>query len=188
MVRWRREPLHEKLAREGELVFDRDVSEKAKPPWDKAGIHGVPRPRRWDAVIAVEAGDLPGDELTFTTLPDGTVLTEDDMPAKAVAPLAQALERTVSPPYRAEAVRRDEKVWAAAARSIDVAALPPGTPGDEITVTRQEGERATYVDGEHWLASLPALEAVAQERVDGDYVLEAERLDDTLWQVRVSPL
>ncbi len=139
-------------------------------------------------MITVEARDLPGDELAFTTLPDGTVLVEDDVPAAAVEPLARALERTVPPPYRAEAVRRDQKVWAAAARSIDVATLPAGTPGDEITVTRQEGERATYVNGEQWLASLPALEAVAEERVEGDYVLEAERLDDTLWQVRVSPL
>jgi hypothetical protein len=188
MPLWRRESFHEKLAREGGLVFERDVSEKTKAPWDKAGIHGLPRPRRWEAVVAVAAPGVPGDELAFTRLPNGTLLLEEDVPAEAVAPIAEELERVLAPPYVAEAVRRSGEVWAAGARSIAVTELPEGTPGDAITVARQGGERATYVDGERWLASLPALQEVAEERVEGDYVLEAERLDDRLWQIRVSPL
>jgi hypothetical protein len=184
---WRREPLHEKLAREGGVILDRDSGEGARPPWDKAGIHGVPRPRQWDAVVSVEASDVPGDELGFVALPDGRLVVEDGAPADRVASLAAAVEQTLDPPYRAEAVRRTPAVWAIAARTIDVASLP-GMPGEAVTVSVRDQEHTTLVDGERWLASLPAVEHLSAERGLVDYVVEATRLDGDLWEVRVSPL
>jgi hypothetical protein len=188
MVWWRRETLHERLAREGGLIMEPDVSEPSRPPWDKAGIHGMSQPRRWDAVVTVSAPDLPGDELTFVALADGTLVVEGDSSAEALAPLADAVEESLTPPFRAEAVRRTQEVWAVAARSIEVAELPAGTPGEAITISVQGGERTTVVDGAQWLASFPALEALAQERGLEDYVLEASSLHDELWEIRLSPL
>jgi hypothetical protein len=185
---WRRERLHERLAREGDLILERNLSEPERPPWDKVGIHGVQRPRRWDAVVTLSAPEVPGDELAFVALADGTLVVEGDTTAESLSPLAQAVEESLTPPYRAEAVRRTAALWAVAARSIDVAELPAGTPGETVTVSVQGGARTTVVDGEEWLASLPALEALAQARGLDDYVLEASRLDDALWEVRVSPL
>jgi hypothetical protein len=186
---WRRESLHEKLAREGGLMHERDAEERARPPWDKVGIHGVPRPRRWDAVVTVEAPDVPGNGLEFVALPDGTLVADEEIADEALAPLAEAVERELEPPYRAEAVRRTEAVWAVAASSIDAARLPEATPGDELTMSVQGGGRTTLVDGREWLASLPALEELARARIpDGDYVVEASRIDGDLWAVRVSAL
>jgi hypothetical protein len=185
---WRREPLHEKLAQEGDLTPQSDESERTRPPWDKVGIHGLARPRQWDAVVTANAPELAGDEAAFVALPDGTLLVEDESPADGLAVLAKAVEDTLAAPYRAEAVRRTAEVWAVAARSIDVTTLPAGTPGDAVTITSQHDDRTTLVDGNDWLASFPALEALAHERGLTDFVLEANRLDGELWEVRVSPL
>ena len=45
---FRREPLHERLAREGGLD-PRPLPEAGPPGWMETGIHGVPRHREWDA-------------------------------------------------------------------------------------------------------------------------------------------
>lgn len=167
-----------------------DTSEGNRPPWDKAGIHGVPRPRRWDAVATATAPDLPGNELAFVALAGGSLIIEGDGPddAQALAPLVDAVEENLEAPYRAEAVRRTDEVWAVAAQAIQVAELPAGTPGESLTMSVQGGEQTTFVDGEEWLASLPALEALAVDLEAADYVVEASRLDGDLWEVRVSPL
>jgi hypothetical protein len=102
--------------------------------------------------------------------------------------LADAVADSVEPPYRAEAIRRHGTLWAVAARTIEVAELPSGTPGDAVTISVQGDEHTTLVDGAEWFASLPALEALAGERGLSDYVLEASRLDGDLWEVRVSAL
>ena len=36
-----------------------------------AGVHGVPRPRTWDAVASAQAPELPGDTATFVVLEEG---------------------------------------------------------------------------------------------------------------------
>ena len=44
----------------------------------------------------------------FTSLPDGTLLVEEDVPDGALSPLADAIEASINPPYYAEGVRRDD--------------------------------------------------------------------------------
>jgi hypothetical protein len=173
-VRLRRESLHEKLAREGGLV-ESPPGEDQRAPWDKAGIHGVHRPREWDEVASVET-DLAGDSAQFVVLDDSIVIEDgpDD-----VAPLADAL--SLEPPFRAEAVRRAEGVWAVAARKIVVVRLPL-VDGQELEQTRRGGELTFVVDGERRFGSVPALER------DGDYTVRARRLDGELWEVDASLL
>ncbi len=189
---WRRERLHEKLAREGDVLLERsaDEPEPSRPPWDKVGIHGVHRPRRWDLVVTVAVPDLPGEEVAFIALPDRTLVVDEEVPAypEALSPLADAIDESLPPPYRAEAVRRTDDLWAVAARSIEVGELPAGTPGERVTVSVRGRERTTLVDGEEWLASFPALEAVAEARGLRDYVLEASRIAGDTWELQVSAL
>ena len=92
-------------------------------PLGEVAIHGVHRPRQWDTVASVRA-ELPGNEVHFTALPDGTLLVEEDVPAGALSALAEAVEASVGPPYRAEGVRRSESVWAVAAKRIEVRTFP----------------------------------------------------------------
>lgn len=133
----RRKPLHQQLAEEGQL----DIGQKPRAPGafsgflhelaaDTVGIHGVARPRVWDLVTSTEA-DLPGNVVHFTALPDGTLVVEEDVPDGSLVPLAEAIEATLQPPYRAEAVRKGDRVWGVAANRIQVRAYP-GEAEDEL--------------------------------------------------------
>lgn len=127
----RSKPLHEQLADEAEL----DIGQERPEPrafsgflhngglFDATGIHGIHRQREWDAVATVEA-ELPGDRIDFAALPDGTLVVEVDVRDGALAPLADAVESSLQPPYRATAVRQDERIWAVAAKGIEVRAFP----------------------------------------------------------------
>ena len=178
---WRREePLHERLAREGGLT-ERPPHDPS-PRWGEVGIHGVHRQREWDAVATVAVPELDGPEARFVALPDGTLITEtEDLD---VAPLADVLEASVQPPYRAEAVRRPDGLWAVAARRIDVAEVPEEIDGDELVLTRQGGERALEVEGAPAFGGVPTLERL----FEGDGVVTARRLDGALWEIGVTPL
>ena len=139
----RSKPLHERLADEANL----DIGQPPRPRafsgflhdlanTDAVGIHGVHRARVWDTGATVEA-DLPGDAVHFAALPDGTLVVDEDVPDGSLTPLADALEAAVRPPYRAEAVRQEERVWAVGAKRIEVRAFP-GHQGDELELV--EGE------------------------------------------------
>jgi hypothetical protein len=171
---WRRKPLHERLADEGGLV---DRPAPTRPAWDQAGVHGVPRPRLWDAVATLEAPGLAGDEREFVLLADGTLLGEDEDVA-----LAEAVP--LEPPFRAHAVRRGEALWAVAANRIAVVELDADPGGDTVELAVHGDERTLVVDGRRAFGSLPALERL----LDGDGVVRAERLDEALWEVAVAAL
>jgi hypothetical protein len=180
----RREPLHERLAREGGLVPP--LPHDPGPHWGEVGIHGLHRPREWDAVATVRA-ELPGEVVRFVVLPDGTLLVEEGDADVVPTPLADAIEATVSAPYRAEAVRRDGDVWAVAASRLDVVELDDDPGGDVLQLVWNGAERTLLVDGATSLARVRELEALAPARAEA-YVIDAERLDGTLWEVRKAPL
>lgn len=176
------------------LAFDASSAPgtSAQPPgWDgrqrgEAGIHGVPRARRWDVVAGADAPLLRGDAVHFAALADGTLVVDEDQPDEALAPLADAIEVTIPPPYRAEGVRRGPERWSVAASRIAIAEVP-GLAGDhvELVVTR-EG-RTLHVDGRTTLGRAPALERVGEGQ-GTEYVVRAERLDGDLWEVEATPL
>jgi len=177
---FRRKPLHQRLAEEGGLV------EQSTVPLftgviPEAGIHGIPRERQYDAVATADAPDAKGDAARFVGLEDGSLLIEEG--DGDLAPLADAIEQDIARPYRANAVRRGETTWAVAAHKLRVVQLPePG--GDQIELVLNGDEKTLVVDGNRSFGTLPELEALA----DGDAVIRASRLDETLWEVRVDPL
>lgn len=183
---FRREPLHKKLAREAHL----EQGEPAPlvdpgPHWGNAGIHGVPRPRRWDAVSSAEAPGLSGDEVHFVALPNGDLVVDEDEPPDTLGPLADAIEQTIEPPYRAEAVRQHEDVWAVAARRVEVAEFE--AEGDELDLVVHDGARTFTVDGQRAFGTIPALERLGARGSDS-YVIRATRLDENVWEVVTSAL
>ena len=169
----RRETLHERLLREGGLAVGND--EPVRPSWDKVGIHGVHRPAEWDEVATV-AAEIDGDFARFVVLPDEIVIEEgpDDVDA-----LADGVG--LEPPFRAEARRAGEGLWAVGARRVDVAKLP-GQEGDELELVSRDGFRELTIDGSRAFGSVAALER------DGDYVVRARRLDGDLFEVDTAPL
>jgi hypothetical protein len=185
-VIFRREPLHKKLAREARLEqTDPAPLVDPGPHWGNAGIHGVPRPRRWDAVASADASGLSGDEVHFVALPNGDLVVEEDEPPDTLAPLADAVEQTIQPPYRAEAVRQGDDVWAVAARRVEVAEFE--ADGEEIELVSNEGTLTLTVDGERPFGTIPELERLGASLGDS-YVVRARRLDGSLWEVTASPL
>jgi hypothetical protein len=190
---WRRdEPVHKKLGRA--LMNAQAGGFLAEPP-DLRGeptalglpaIHGVPRARRWDTVVSADAPDLPGEAVHFVALEDGTLIVDEDVPDNSLTPLADMLEQQLQPPYRAEAVRHGEAVWAVAADEIRVAEIDEAVEGDLVELTVTGAEKAVLVDGEPAFGSLQAFEELAEGQ--DAYVLRAERIDGKLWDVKVSPL
>lgn len=179
---WRREPLHERLRREGAFDAAERTPVEPGPTWGEVGIHGIHRQRVWDAVATVQAPQLGGAEARFVALADGTLLTEtDDL---EVEPLAEALEGALQPPYRAEGVLRGDGFWAVGGRRIEVVEVTEEIAGDHVTITMREGERTVEIDGTRAFGGIRTLE----ELVGDDAVVTAYRLDESLWEVEVTPL
>jgi hypothetical protein len=183
---FRRKPLHERLLEEGGLERPHADDRPVVGGTRETGIHGVARQREWDAVATVEAPEIGGDELRFAVLPDRTVIVEEEQGDVALAPLADAIERELQPPYRARAVRQSAELWAVGARSIDVIRLP-GRDGERLELSVRAGERTLSVDGAREFGSIPELETLGEGR-HADYVVRAERLDGDWWEVIVDPL
>jgi hypothetical protein len=180
----RKEPLHERLAREGGMHAP-PADEPAPLGWMETGIHGVPRQRQWDAVVTVEVEGIEGDAVHFVALPNDILLVDEDVDAEL---LAAALDDAAQPPYRAEAVRRGETQWAVGIRRIEVVDLGDDAPdGQELTLTGREGEIRLLVDGGPGFGSIPALEQLGAKR-SANYVVQGHRLDGSLWEIRVTPL
>ena len=189
----RERPIHQQLAREGALDYARDLADLSPrepidprhPFWQVVGIHGIPREREWDAVASAEAPGLPGDDVEFVVLPDGSLVVDEDVPDGTLAPLADAL--SLPAPYHAFGLRQDADVWSVAAKRVQVAEVPEHVEGDEIQLVVTDETRTLAVDEMPSSASIPSLEAFAAEQF-GSFVLHASRLDDLLWEVTVIPL
>lgn len=189
---WRRrgETLNQKLLREAGLE-----TAPAEPPrspgrlgsFEEVGVTGLHRLREWDAAATAEAPELDGDEVVFVVLSADSVLADEDVPYDALAPLADAVEEQLEPPYRARGVRRHGDVWAVAANAIEVVDLQPDVEGLELELVSRGGERTLTVDGARSFGSVPQLERLGASR-SGDYVVHASRLDGSLWEVRVGRL
>jgi hypothetical protein len=204
-VFWRRrETLHEKLLREGGLEGpDTSVEPPAPlvpepkhpgPPhfglphaFEQVAVTGLQRFREWDTTATTEATGLEGDEVSFVALADGSLVVDEEVGDESLAPLADAIEEQLRPPYRARGVRRHGDVWAVAASKIEVVDLEPDVAGDEIELVVRAGERTLTVDGARSFGGAPQLERLAQKR-STDFVVHASRLDGSLWEVRIAPL
>jgi hypothetical protein len=185
----RRRPLHERLAEEGGLRFEAEPPpHDVRPRFGEVAIHGMHRPREFDAVVTVDAAGPAGPQLSFVVLPDDSVLVEsdEDIADDDIGLFTAALEGSVTPPYRCIAVRRGERRWAAAANGITVARLEHDLGGDSASLSVHDGARTLAVDGAPAFGSAPELEELAGDL--DDYVVEAGRLDGDLWEVRVTPL
>jgi hypothetical protein len=150
-----------------------------------AGITGIPRGRTWDATASAHAPALVGDTVTFVTLDDGTIVVDEDEPDDSLAPLADAIEQAVQPPYRAAAARSEGDVWWVVAESIEIAELP-GIEGDVVVLSIVGGARELEIDGERTIRPVPALDLIAEEH--GDVTVHAERVDGDIFGVDVFPL
>jgi hypothetical protein len=162
------------------------IASSLRPTWNDAALTGLARTREWDVTALAEAPEVKGEEVRFDVLPDGTILVEDEVGDAGLAPLAEAVEATLPPPYRVQAVRQSDARWAIAAKAIRVVELP-GQAGDALELTHRAGERELKIDGRRSFGGVPKLELLAGAQFS-DYAVQAQRLDGDLWEVRIDPL
>lgn len=177
----RREPLHERLAREGGLE-----ELDPRPPWQETGIHGIPRAPAAELTVTAEASGIDGNAARFVALPDGSLLVEDG-PDSPLDALAAAVEERLPAPFRARAARQVGDLWAVQASRIEVMALPGAPAGEALDVARSDGATTFAIDGRQVFGSLPALEERGA-REGADFAVHAERLEGDLFEVRASAL
>jgi hypothetical protein len=151
--------------------------------WTRA----MARPGEYDVVIAVHAPDIQGDAVDFATLANGDVIVDTEQGDADLSPFADAVEQQLAPPYRVVARRGEGDQWSVAARGIDVLQLQ-FEGGDEIELASIDGQIDLKVDGELSNRRIPELEQAGEAANGEDYVVQAERLDGDLWEVRASPL
>ena len=134
-----------------------------------------------DTTVTVRA-TLPGDRITFATLPNGDIIVDEENGDGDISSLAEAVEQHVNPPYRATAARQDGDLWAVGARQIQVTEFE-FAEGDAIVLSVNDGGAEVLVDGEPSKAQVPELEPFG-EREGPNYCVEADRIDGNVWEVR----
>jgi hypothetical protein len=144
------------------------------------------RPAVWDVLTTVTAPGIAGDKVEFATLPTGDLIVDTETGDADLSPLADAVEKQLKPPYRVLARREDDDLWSVAARTIDVVQLT-FDGGDEIELVENDGTTELRVDGKPWKQEIPELER-AGETLGADFVVQADRLDGDLWEIRASAL
>jgi len=199
----RKETLNEKLMREAGLESESaeaPLEPMADPaeleeswfgdrsllPFERlSGEVTLARPRRWDVVVSAEAPGIGGHEVEFVTLPDGSLIVDEEQGEGDLTPLAEAVETQIDAPYRARGVRKRSDAWAVAARKIEVATFT--ADGDEVDLSHHDGIRALAVDGLPAFGSIPELEDIGA-RQGSSFVVRARRLDGDTWEVSADPL
>jgi len=195
----RKETLNERLVREAGLdpaqVLGDAQSEPApqlepptptlrrRAPADASQVE----PKEWDAAVTVVAPGLAGDQIKFTTIPNGDVIVDEESGNADLSPLADAVEHHVKPPYRAVASRQDGDLWAVGARRIQVASFP-FPAGDRLELSWNGTDGEFRVEGEQRDALVPPeLEELGAAAGPGFFVT-AVRIDGDLWEVRATGL
>jgi hypothetical protein len=161
-------------------------ADQAAGRWPGYLSRAMARPAVWDVVTTVRVPGIAGDTVEFVTLPAGDVIVDTETGDGDLSPLADAVEKHLKPPYRVQARREQDDLWGIAARTIDVVELR-FDGGDEIELVETEGRTELRVGGEPWRQEIPELER-AGETLGTDYVVQADRLDGDLWEVRASAL
>jgi hypothetical protein len=165
-----------------------DPFEGTYPAQNALGLwaRAMPRPASFDAVVSVRASGIRGPQVQFAALPSGDLIVDEEQGSDDLAPLAEAVEREVAPPYRAVGVLQEGDVWAVSAYRIDVLSFSFDA-GDELELVARDGKTQLIVDGDLASGSVPELEQ-AGSAGGADYAVYADRLDGDLWEVRAAPL
>jgi len=200
LFRRKQETLNEQLLREAGLDPGQMLGAASPPPppqpvepsksgLTRAGVvdGSAVGPKEWDVAITVAAPALAGDRVEFTTIPNGDVIVEKEDGDADLTPLADAVERHVSPPYRAVGQRQDGNLWGVAAKRIQVAQIP-FPDGDRLELSQHDGYGELRVDGEPSDSLVPAELERLGEVLGDSYCVEAERIDGDFWEVKASAL
>jgi len=130
---------------------------------------------------------MPGDQVEFVALADGRLILDEGHAADLEA-LAASLAGSLTAPFRAMAVRRDD-LWAVGGSSIEVMQLTPDPDGDDLELSWDGETLALAADGIPVnVGRAAALERLAAARQRGPYVARARRLEADLFELSILAL
>jgi hypothetical protein len=198
--RRREETLNEKLLREAHLAEREPEPAAVAPPMFPGvlgamdplyvGLPGLPaleRPELWDTQAVARDSNLKGTHYEFTAVPDGSLVVDESCD-EDLSRLADAVEKELPAPYRAVANRAGPGVWVVTAKTTTVLELDIDH-GDQLEVSSVGGEQHFAVDGTSIdPARAPDLLRKLGETKGADYAVQAQRLDQNLWDVTASAL
>jgi len=137
-------------------------------------------------VVSLLAPNIAGDYAVFVALPERLLIVEEQEGDSDLGILADAIEKRLQAPYRARALRVDERRFVVVASGIETVELP-GFDGEELVVfALPDGQRTTVLDGaSHQLANAQ-VEAILEE--SAPCLLRLENVDESIWEVSVDLL
>jgi hypothetical protein len=140
--------------------------------------------RDFDTLKTVVAPGIEADTAGFVVLPTGDLIvfgeTDDDLSA-----FADAIEASLSPPYRARASRQEGDIFTVGARRIELAefAYPYA---ERLQLSERDGVREFRVDdGTTDVAPPPDLVQLGRN-AGADFYVTAVRIDGDYWEVMVN--
>ncbi|MHB8059916.1 MAG: hypothetical protein ACYDHO_03690 [Gaiellaceae bacterium] len=137
-------------------------------------------------VVSLLAPDVAGDYAIFVALPERLLIVEEQEGDGDLSVLADAVEKRLQAPYRARALRVDERRFVVVASEIETVELP-GLDGEELVVfALPDGQRSAVLDGGRHQLTSPEVEAILEE--SAPCLLRLENIDETVWEVSVDLL
>jgi hypothetical protein len=137
-------------------------------------------------VVSLLAPDVEGDYVAFVSLPERLLIVEEQEGESDLGVVADAVESRLAAPYRARALRVDERRFVVVASEIETVELP-GLSGDELLVfALPDGERTAVLDGKVFALAQPELEPVLEE--SAPCLLKLVNVDESVWELTVDLL
>ena len=188
------EPLYkhlenEKVAGEGAGESPATESVPEAPGFDSAAEpeeedEGAEKSR--GIVVSLLAPDVAGDYAVFVALPERLLIVEEQEGDSDLGVFADAVESRLEAPYRARALRVDERRFVVVASEIETIELP-GLAGEELIVfALPDGQRTAALDGDTHELSQPELGPILEE--SAPCLLRLENIDESVWDLKVDLL
>jgi hypothetical protein len=194
------EPLYKRPQSEEDLVAGmesrtiEDESPAAEPPSHVPAAEIAAEPEEEDegaedskgVVVSLLAPDVAGDYAVFVALPERLLIVEEQEGDSDLGILADAIEKRLQAPYRARALRVDERRFVVVASQIETVELP-SLDGEELVVfALPDGQRTAVLDGLSYQPISPEVEAILKE--SAPCLLRLENVDESVWEVSVDLL
>jgi hypothetical protein len=171
---------------EEELVSDGDAEPGRDDETGETEAEGDAEDGPEGIVVSLLAPEVEGDYAVFASLEDGLLLVEQYEGSSDLTGFAETIERRLPAPYRARAIRVDERRFVVVARGIETVELS-GVEGEELLVVALPGEqRVAILDGKR--TPLPGSELDALLDEAEPCLARLTNLDEAIWELTLELL
>jgi len=175
---------------EAKTIDDDEAASEPEPdaPFEAPAIaareEGAEEPR--GVVVSLLAPDIAGDYAVFVGLPERLIIVEEQEGDSDLGVLADAVEKRLQAPYRARALRVDDRRFVVVAGEIETIELP-GLDGEELVVfALPDGQRTAVLDGARYQLASAEVESILGE--SAPCLLRLENVDESVWEISIDLL